>query len=303
MLVSGVTLEMGKHVKYDLLTYSNGGFPSLSKVAKQYQLTNGLLRRVGHGVARTYMPFSEVGLPTALARISTKEITPLEFASEFGELGYSRLVRAALLPRFSACLPKSDNWKTAHAAYRDYRDAVMTAARDLLEGDPVDWIIAQSRTVALCLNFVGLLGGGDEYEILDALADVTRGPYAMRDQIVTLPVKEWREALRNGIAPSVIIRRPLCDLIAENIAGVRRWLITDPHGSRAESFFFGTTIEAAYWQLADKMEAKMVLRCAECKRFFVARDKRQQYCPPLPGSSRSRCSSRLNVKNWRDRHE
>jgi hypothetical protein len=293
---------MSKHVKHDLLTYSNGGFPSLSKVAKQYQLTNGLLRRVGHGVARAYMPFSEAVLPTALARISTKEITPLEFASEFGELGYSRLVRAALLPSFSGCLPKSDNWKTAHAAYRDYRDAVMTAARDLPEGDPVDWIMAQSRTVALCLSFSGSLARGDEWEIRDAVEEVPRGPYAMRDRIVSLPVREWREALRRGTTASAIIRLHLCDLITENIAGVRRWMMTDPIGSRAESFFLPqATIEAVYWQLADKIEAKLIRRCTECQRFFVARDQRQQYCPPLPGSTRSRCSSRLNVASFRVR--
>ncbi len=248
------------------------------------------------------MPFSEVALPTALARISSGDITPLEFASEFGGLGYSRLVHATSLPRFSGCLPKSDKWKAAHSAYRNYRDAVMAAERDLPEGDPVEWLIAHSMTVALCLEFIGLMAEGDEHEIREAVESVTRGPYAMRDRIVFLPVREWREALRKGTAPSVIIRRPLCDLITENIAGVRRWLMTDPFGSRAESFFLcQATIEAVYWQLADKMEAKMIQRCAECKRFFVARDKRQQYCPSLPGSTRSRCSSRLNIKNFRDR--
>ena len=81
-------------------------------------------------------------------------------------------------------------------------------------------------------------------------------------------------------------------------------MMTGPIGSRAESFFLSqATIEAVYWQLADKIEAKMILRCSECRRFFVARDKRQQYCPPLPGSARSRCSSRLNVRNFRDRED
>lgn len=250
------------------------------------------------------MPFSEEGLPTAVARVSSGDITPLDFVSHFGELGYSRLVRTSLLPYFSSCLPKSAKWKAAYSAYQNFRDAAIKAARDLPDGDPVDWLMAQSRTVALCLNFIGSLANGDEYETRDALEGVTRGPYAMRDRIVTLPVKEWRESLSRGVAPSTIIRRPLSDMITENIAGIRRWLITDPFGSRSDSFFLHTgMIEAVYWQLADKMEAKMVRRCAECKRFFVARDKRQQYCPPLPGSTRSRCSSRLNVRNLRSRQE
>lgn len=295
---------MAKRVECDLLTYSRGGFPSLAVVARNYAVKSGWLLSAGGGFARTYMPFVEVGLPTALARVSTGEIAPLEFASAFGGLGYSRLVRATALPHFSGCLPKSDQWKVAYSAYQNYRNAVIFAGRDLPDGDPLDWFVAQSRTVALCLKFSGLLAEGDEYEIREAVEEVPRGPYAMRHRIVSLPVKEWREALGEGTAPSVIIRQPLCDLITENIAGIRRWMMTDPLGSRAESFFLcHATIEAVYWQLADKLEARMIQRCSECHRFFVARDKRQQYCPSLPGSTRSRCSSRLNVRSFRDREE
>ena len=293
---------MRKRVETDLLTYSNGGYPSLAVVSQRYAITKDLLHHVGNGVRRTYMPFSELGLPADLGRISTKEVTPLDFAAEYGTLGYSRLVRTTLVPNFSASLAKSAPWKAAHAAYRGYRDAAFAAARDLPDGDPLDWLTAHSRTVALCLDFIGLLAEGDEYAIREAVEGVTRGPYAMRDRIVSLPVKEWREALGAGTAPSVIIRRPLCDLITENIAGVRRWFVTDPLGTRADSFFLcSATIEAVYWQLADKMEAKMVRRCEACHRFFIARDKRVQYCPPFPGSTRSRCSSRLNTKNYRER--
>jgi hypothetical protein len=290
-----------KRVKGDLLTSIDGGFPSLWLVAKQYQITNGLLHRSGRGVARTYKPFSEEGLPNALARVSSKEISPLEFASEFGELGYSQIVNAASLPSFSACLPKVAEWKAAYVAYRNYRDAVSVAERNLPQGDPVDWLIAHSKTVALCLDFIGLLSEGDEHEIREAVERVTPRGYAMRDRIITLPVEDWRGG-RKAAAPSVILRQMLCDLITENVAGVRRWLITDPFGSRADSLFSGQSmIEAVYWQLADKMGAGMIRRCAECQRFFVARDKRVQYCPPLPGATRSRCSSRLNVQNFRAR--
>lgn len=293
-----------KRVKSDLLTSSNDGVWSVSVVAKQYRITDGLLHRVGLGSVRSYNPFTEVSLPTALARISSEEISPVVFATEFGALGYPRLVRSTLTPSFSPSLPKTAEWKTAYAAYQNYRHALHAAARTLPEGDPVEWITAQSRTVALCLEFIGLLAEGAEAEIEYAVESVPRGPYAWGVQLGFLPIKEWRQSLRSGITPSAIIRQSLCNLITENVAGVRRWLVTDPHGSRAESFFLcSATIEAVYWQLADRMEARMVRRCAECQRFFVARDKRQQYCPPLPGSTRSRCSSRLNVTNFRRRRE
>lgn len=292
---------MDKRVKDDLLTYSNGSFPSLQVVAKEYRIREGVLCRANNQVTRTYMPFSEVTLPTALARISSEDVSPLEFASEFGELGYARLVRSSLVPYFPASLPKTPHWEIAADAYHRYRNAAFTAARDLPDGDPLNWLLAHSRTVALCLDFIGLLAEGNEPEIQEALEAVPRGPYAWRDRISYLPLKEWHQALRSGeVSPSALIRRSICDLITENIAGVKRWMLTNPRGSDAESSFLcSATIEAVYWQLADRMEAKMIRRCAECKRFFVARDKRVQYCPPLPGSTRSRCSSKLNVKNFR----
>lgn len=292
---------MGKRVEVDLLTYSHGGFPSLARVAKQYQVADGMLRGVGSGIARTYLPFSEEGLPDAFARISSGEIKPLEFAAEYGELGFSRLVRRKLLPDFSACLPKTDEWQAAHGAYRQYRDAAFAAARNLPDGDPLEWLMGHSRTAAFCIQFIGLLEDGDAVAIREELESIpAHKPFARRDQLFRLPVRDWRESLKRQPA-SVVIRPQLHHIINENIAGVRREFITDPFCLRTDSFFFGTTIEAVYWQLADKMESKMVRRCEECKRFFVARDKRQTYCPALPGSTRSRCSARKNVRNFRDR--
>jgi hypothetical protein len=162
---------------------------------------------------------------------------------------------------------------------------------------------AHARTVELCLKFIGTVANRDsherEYDIRNVLEDVTRGPYAMRDRLVFLPVEDWRES-----EPEAVIRRTLSDLITENTSGIRRWLVTDPTCSQIElAFLCHATIEAVYWQLADKMEAGMVRRCLECRRFFISRDKRQTYRPPIGDSKRSRCSSRLNTKEHRDRQK
>ena len=292
---------MRKRIKDDLLTYSNSGFPSLAVVSQRYEITKGLLHPVGNGVVRTYMPFSESSLPTALARVSSGQISPLEFASMYGELGFSWIVRRELLPGFSVSLPRTNEWKAAHIRYRAYRDAVYSASRSLPEGDPLEWLMAHARTVALCLQFIGLLECGDEMATREEVECIpAHKPFARGVHLVHLPVRRWRNSLK-GHRASQVIRPQLCNLITQNISGVRREFITDPFNSHVGSFFFGATIEAVYWQLADNMEAKMVRRCDECHRFFIARDKRQRYCPALPGSTRSRCSSRLNVKNHRER--
>ncbi|HWA96774.1 MAG TPA: hypothetical protein VG844_19425 [Terracidiphilus sp.] len=297
---------MGKRVEIDLLTYSKDGFPSFADVAKKYDISGGVLREADKGVTRTYLPFTETEIPHALARVSTGEITPLEFASRYGLLGFSSLVRPRLLPTFSSALPKSAEWRSAHTAYRKYRDLVYSAARSLPDGDPLDWFMAQSRTVALCLQFAGLLNEGDEtaikYEV-ESLSEETT--YARGSELCTLPVQSWRKALKRRARASAIIRAQLSHTITENVAGVQRVFLADPFGARIDSLFSGTVIEAVYWQIGDKMEARTIVRChdPQCARFFIARDKRQQYCPPLPGSKRSRCSSRLNVKNFRDRQE
>lgn len=286
--------------KTDLLTSSNG-FWAVSVVGQRYRITDRVLHRVGVKSTRSYNPFVEVGLPNALARIWSGELSPLEFASEFGELGYSRILRNTITP-LSVSLPKSTEWQAAYAAYQNWQTAFHAAARNMPEGDPLDWTLAHSKTVALCLEFSGLLMEGNEKEIRDAAEGVERGPYAWGIRLGNVPVKEWRHSLKKGVPASAIVRLALCNIITENITGIRRWLVSDVHGSRAESSFLcNGTIEAVYWQLADGMEAKDVRRCLECRRFFLARDKRQQYCPALPGSTRSRCSSKLNVRNHRER--
>jgi len=291
---------MGKHVKGSLLTYSRGGFSPTSFVAKQYRISSGLLQAVGQGVARTYEPCTEKALPTALARVSSGDISPLAFASHFGELGYFQLARRTLAPSFPAWLPNSQAWTAVNAAFQHYQCVLLGASQNLPEGDPLEWILAQSRTVALCLSFIGVLGPGDEVEMRDEVERIqAHKPYARRDQLFELPAREWRKSLRSGAAPSAIIRRELCQIITDNIAGMHREFVIEPGAIEAESFFLCTTVEAIYWQLADQIETNMVRRCLDCRKFFIARDKRQQYCPLLPGSTGGRCSPKLNGRNAR----
>jgi hypothetical protein len=220
---------------------------------------------------RAYNPFSTVELPTALARITTDDVSPIAFASEFGLLGYDRLIQPG-------------------------------SPQKARGGDPIDWILAHSRTVALCINLIGLIEEGDNTEMEYVLENAGRGPYAWSSELVYLPTDSIRHELQKRTPASAIARNYLSRYITENIVGVTRILNTDAHRTRLASLFtFRAMIEVVYWQLTDRAEYGGVRHCAQCKHFFVARDKRQQYCPPFPGSTRSRCSSNFNVKNFRSR--
>jgi hypothetical protein len=275
--------RVGKRVKVDLLTYPAKPLGrQLWTVAKQYEVIDGVLREKGIRGLRSYYPLTSVELPTALARISSEtrenRLSPVDFALEFGLLGHDKLVTEG-------------RWFGASRI-----DRVQVRG-----GDPVEWIQAHSRAVGFCIRFMGLLEEGDETEIRDELEIIKPGPYAAEARIVNLPsAAHINRMLKENVPASAIVRRFIGTLITENIVRVRRRMSLDMFGTRIDSsLYFPAMIAAVYWQLADRLEGGGIRRCLGCKEFFVARDKRQQYCPAWPGSTRSRCSSRVNVRIFR----
>jgi hypothetical protein len=259
-----------KHIKADLLTYpspspecAGSGYIQAWAVAKSYRITaNGLLcEDESAGWTRSYNPFCEWNLPTALARVATGTSSPLEFAAEFGLLGYDHLR-----------LPKEPRG-----------------------GEPIEWILAHSRTVRFCLDWIGMFEEGDTFVIEDALKHQTSGRYAWG--AVSGNLKKRDMGLSAGV-----VRRRVASFITENIRGITRRMETDLLGTRARSLFtFRGMIETIYWQLANKLDQGGIRRCNACRSIFVARDKRQNYCPAFPNATRSRCSSKLNTANFRNR--
>ena len=267
---------MRKHVNEDLLTCPQpspecalSGVVPCWGVVGGYIVSGGILRESDRSEMRAYNPFAEYELPTQVARIVTGDVSPEEFAGKFGLLGHDHLV----------------------------------SRRECKGGDPIEWVRAHSRTVALCLDLIGVLEEGDEVVIGDAVETTRPGPYIWGQRIGKLPTRFTDHSLKKNVPPAAIARNWLTRLITDNIQGITRRLSTDAYGSRLASYFsFKAMIETVYWQLADRVEGGGVRRCLECRRFFLTRDKRQQYCPPYPGSTRSRCSSRVNVNSFRSRH-
>lgn len=290
---------MRKHVKHDLLTppqlnpeNTGPGFIQTWSVLSGpcgYVVTDGFLQAPKDPTsARWYNPFAEYELPTQLARIATGELSLEEFAGRFGLLGYENLFRQTMLAR---AMPG--------------RELLRQLSRDKAirkGGEPVKWVLAHSRTVALCLQLIGVLEEADSQAIVEAVETTTPGPYAWGLGVGKLSTAFARQTLE--VRPKLhagIARGWLRNFITENIAGISRRMDMDAYGTRLASFFsFRAMIQTVYWQLADKVEGGGIRRCLECKRFFLARDKRQQYCPPFPGATRSRCSSRLNTSSFRE---
>jgi len=279
---------MGKHVKSDLLTYPKQAAwnRQMWHVAPDYQIVRGVLREKSEIAGHLYAPLTQVELPTELQRMAAAEpsesLSPLEFARQFGLLGYDRL----------ASNPRS------------MEKVKGTPAKKPRGGDPLDWIQAHARTVRFCVHFLGLLEEDDDPKLQWELEQVSPGPYAMGLGLFNLPVDDIHWGLKHDIPAAALVRQHISRIVSENIADVRRFLFTDMRCTRIESFIsFHGMIEAVYWQLADRIDGGGIRRCLACKEFFVARDKRQQYCPPFPGSTRSRCSSRLNVQTFRSRQQ
>ena len=179
-------------------------------------------------------------------------------------------------------------------------------------GDPVYWVKAHARTVA------------DALEVIDRLGDVES---ARRPEERRRARKNLRSCLEQrcldprrprpiavAIADQVrhklfftaaLLLDPVCaahhylrSLINPNIREVALQLYEAPQGKSQTFFRFRAMIEVVYWHLANALERGEVRRCAECRRPFIATDRRQRFCPP-PGAGRSRCASRFHVRTFR----
>ncbi len=233
---------------------------------ERYVVMKGILIPKGKIVPGSlYAPSVDPSIPGEFAKVHYGKLTIEDFASMFGLLGYSHLV----------------------------------AVQDRVGGDPVRWIRAHARTVATLLELIGLLEEENESLLKEYLCELPTGPHGyagvIRNQefYATVNWPKFPAATAIGLANT---------FLNPNIAGIRRQVF-EVRGHARSYFTFRAMIEAIYWQLADKLENGGIRRCEECKRFFVARDKRQRYCPPPDGLKRSRCASRFNVTQFRERRK
>ncbi len=261
------------------------GFAGLWYVFEGYAVRDGVLVSEGK-IARLSAPAVESSLPGELAKLSVLKLRSekftdalVAFAARYGDLGYCHLA-----PFEKRC-----------------------------GGDPVYWVKAHARTVADALEVINLLGDVEsarrpeerrrarknlrsclELRCFDprrprpfaavAIADQVRHKLFFTAALLHDPVSAAHQYLRSLINP--------------NIREVAFQLYEAPQGKSQFFFHFRAMIEVVYWHLANALEGGKVRRCAECRRPFIATDRRQRFCPP-PGAGRSRCASRFHIRTFR----
>ncbi len=230
---------------------------------KHHKIRDGMLE----GEGKNEKPGAIADAAMQLVFVHRRVITPVEFADEFGQLGYTRL-----------CRPQ-----------------------DRRGGDPMPWFLAHANTVSTIVDLIGYIANPPKiFQI--------KGPIAYAERISGLPKKLFLEHTADLAAKKVEIKKWsmreksrsfLADLLNPNIAGAQRFF----PGSESTSLIkVRSLIEKIYWHMADLVDSNWSpRRCPECAGLFISTDPRQKYCPAPVTSGRSRCSSRLNVRNFEQR--
>lgn len=262
------------------------GFAGLWYVFESYTVRDGVLVSEGK-IARLSAPAVESSLPGELAKLSVLKLRSekftdalVAFAARYGNLGYS-----ALAPFEKRC-----------------------------GGDPVYWVKAHARTVALALEVIVLLREVESARRPEERGRARKNLRSYLEQRGLDPRRPPSFAIAVAIADQVrhklfftaaLLHDPvsaahqyLRSLINPNIREVALQLYEAPQGKSQFFFHFRAMIEVVYWHLANALEGGKVRRCAECRLPFIATDRRQRFCPP-PGAGRSRCASRFHIRTFR----
>jgi hypothetical protein len=230
---------------------------------KHHEIRDGML--VGKG--KNEKPGAIADAAMQLVFVHRRVISPVEFADEFGQLGFTRLCRR----------------------------------EDRSGGDPIEWFLAHANTVSTIVDLVGYIAEPPKiFQI--------KGPIAYAERISGPPKTVFLDYTADLAAKKVEIKKwsmrakarsLLVDLLNPNIAGAQRFF---PGRESTSQIKVRSLIEGIYWHIANLVDSDWSpRRCPECGGFFISTDPRQKYCPAPVTSGRSRCSSRLNVRNFEQR--
>jgi len=250
-----------------------------------------------------YEPTKERELSDRLIEVATGLTDPVEFADEYGLLGYAQLHSWEGTPSpemgdVPLSLIVAEDPKFA----KQLKDPRSPAYIELATGEPLYWFKAHARTVRVARDLIICLKLKDDSRLRALLKALPRKQYAALGDLGEAEAFDWvtdyagRDLMGAG-------QEALIGLINPNIQGVQRELHVDSFGQLQYSFTFTALIQVIYWHLAsllndDKLPPRFCQRCGE--PFFPA-DPRQRYCPKPLGKSRSICGARAVKEAFKQR--
>lgn len=236
--------------------------------------------------AELYMPMARPELADRFARVSEgSDAAVLEFCRRYGLVGYGSelsLFEEAAMQRLHPPCP---------------------------DGDPVSWIVAHAKTVALLMELAEGLSDDARLRALVARHTVRTddGGEAFALTSARRGAKlPGQGTVRLFAEPFNTVQLALTNTIDANLAGaVSRALLYEEQANGELGFtsYFDprNLLGAIYWQLADAVTGGTLRQCAlsKCQRPFIATSERQKYCPPAMGAGISSCMNRDKQQRFR----
>ena len=203
-----------------------------------------------------YDPTAESEIPDRLIEVATGLTNPVEFADEYGLLGYAQLHNWEGIPTPEMGGPPqmgdaplslliAEDPKFA----RDLANPRAPAHIEVATGEPLYWFKAHARTVRAAHDLIICLKLKDESRLRELLEALPHKQYAALGNISDAEAFYWVTdyAARDlmGAAHEAII-----GLINPNIQGLQRQLHVDSLGLLRTSLTFTALIQVIYWHLA-----------------------------------------------------
>jgi len=269
-----------------------------SRGAKPYVDKHGVLNEAAAEVELlAYAPFDNSALPTVAAKV-TDEKSALRFARAYGLFGFSGLLGKDV----------EDNNEIGGGPHWD----------ELVEldgGEPLDWVIAQSRSIRFALELVASFHGtGDP--VADVLAR-NRLPESLQGRQsypTVLRLRPTAVELPGDVAPEEAAVTLLRMLTGRNTRGVRDALVADPSSPTGfhRRLVADALVEVVWWHVGRWATDGAVRLCEldTCRTPFLVTDQRQRFCPgetvvdPETGAVRtlrSRCAALHQKRRQRQR--
>jgi hypothetical protein len=252
--------------------------------------------------AKWYEPTEDHELPDRLIEVATGLTSPVEFANEYGLLGYSQLHRWEGIPTpemgdapLSLLMAEDPEFTKQLANPR------APAHIELAMGEPLYWFKAHARTVNAARDLLICLKSKNEGGLRDLLEALPHMQYAALGGLSGEGAFGWVTdyAARDLMGA---VQEALIGLINPNIQGLQRELHIDSFGQLRYSLTFTALIQVIYWHLVAHLDDKLPPRyCLRCGEPFFPADPRQRYCPKPLGKSRSVCGARAVKEAFKER--